>query len=206
MEVRARYIQEPGCHFRKSISTYSWSESCPGTGPTNTTPGRLPSCIGELVVLPLMLRYADADVIWVWPHTLLPSNQVWDVEQVSAEDLGLMDNCGYMTLDAFTGKDLGKVSGTQPVSYMVNPSGEKFRMMNPWKMSQYQKISLTRCFQEFVWSGTRLTTVTCDQCRKLITMIWNKSSYLWNKTNRNERQWNDVIFSPGRNAFASFVN
>lgn len=42
---------------------------------------------------------------------------------VSAEDLGLMDNCGYMTLDAFTGKDLGKVSGTQPVSYMVNPSG-----------------------------------------------------------------------------------
>ena len=68
MEVRARYIQEPGFHFRTSISTYSWSESCPGTGPTNTTPGRLPSCIGELVVLPLMLRYADADVIWVWPH------------------------------------------------------------------------------------------------------------------------------------------
>merc|ERR1712062_698759 len=42
---------------------------------------------------------------------------------VSPEDVGLMDNCGYMTLDAFTGKDLGKVSGAQRVSYMVNPSG-----------------------------------------------------------------------------------
>ena len=39
-----------------------------------------------------------------------------------------MDNCGYMTLDAFTGQDLGKVSGAQRVSYMVNPSGEKFSL------------------------------------------------------------------------------
>ena len=29
-----------------------------------------------------------------------------------------------MTLDAFTGQDLGKVSGAQHASYMVNPSGE----------------------------------------------------------------------------------
>ena len=45
------------CHFSKSSSTYSSSESCRGTFRTSTAPGRPPSCTGGLAGLRSTSRY-----------------------------------------------------------------------------------------------------------------------------------------------------
>ena len=70
-----------------------------------------------------------------------------------------MDNCGYMTLDAFTGQDLGKVSGAQRVSYMVNPSGEKFSLK--LQGVKHEEIAISH---EMILSGVRLIRFEVDNC------------------------------------------